>query len=148
MPVQTTRNLINSEILFSDTLQDTDFSLESDGTILVFDNKIGTAATIARVINTSKAFDKQLVRLGKRGDSIVLGFDELVDAEAVYEDWIGPDCEVEATVKQAKDCYYVYMDDRRTSVKHKSIAAAKRYITQLDNQLCDQVKAADNLQED
>ena len=148
MTVQTIRNLLNSEILFNDNLNDSDFAVEEDGTIQVFDRKVGTAAQIARVLNTSKAFDKQVVRLGFRGDSIVLGFDELVNAVAVFEDYIGPDCEVTAEVKQANDGYYVYMDDRRTSVKYKSIAAAKRYITQLDNQLCDQVKAADNLQED
>lgn len=148
MTVQTIRNLLNSEILFNDNLNDSDFAVEEDGTIQVFDRKVGTAAQIARVLNTSKAFDKQVVRLGFRGDSIVLGFDELVDAQAVYEDYIGPDCEVTAEVKQAKDGYYVYMDNRRTTIKHKSIAAAKRYITQLDNQLCDQEKAADTLDTD
>jgi hypothetical protein len=148
MTIQKINEILNNEILINDNLSDIDYAVEEDGTIQVFDRKVGTAAQIARVLNTSKAFDKQVVRLGWKGDSIILGFDELVDAEAVYEDYIGPDCEVTAEVKQAKDGYYVYMDNRRTNVKHKSIAAAKRYITQLDNQLCDQVTAADTLDTD
>lgn len=113
-----------------------------DDMVYVPDNNIRAAGMITNKLNNSKLFDRQLVKLGKRGDSIILGFDTMADAESVHADVIGPDYTTAIEVKRDTDnrCL-LYVDGHRYTRTFPSLAATKRYIEQLDQQLSHQPEA-------
>ena len=116
-----------------------------DGHVYVHDNNIRAAGMITHKLNNSKLFDTQLVKLGKRGDAIILGFDTMADAESVYADEIGPDCSTDVEIKRdANNRCLLYVDGHRYTRTFPSLAAAKRYIDQLDQQLNHQPEVEDD----
>lgn len=127
---------LNDTFAFTD-YEDT-FRIE-DQHVLVHDNNIRAAGMIAHKLNNSKLFDKQLVKLGKRGDCIIMGFDTMADAESVYANTIGPDGTTEVEVKRdTNNQCLLYVDGHRYTRTFPSLAAVKRYIDQLDKQLSHQ----------
>ena len=110
-----------------------------DDTVCVPDNNIRAAGMITNKLNNSKLFDTQLVKLGKRGDVIILGFDTMADAASVHADVIGPDYTTAVEIKRDADnrCL-LYVDGHRYTRTFPSLAAAKRFIEQLDQQLSHQ----------
>ena len=107
----------------------------ADDQVFVSDNNIRAAGMITHKLNNSKLFDTQLVKLGKRGDCIMLGFDTMADAESVYTDEIGPEATEVEVKRDANNRCLLYVDGHRYTRTFPSLAAAKRYIEQLDQQL-------------
>jgi hypothetical protein len=89
-----------------------------------------------RKVNTSGIFAKKLVKIGRSGDSILLGFDTLSDAESIYSDDIGPDNATRIQVKKdTAGKFVIYVDDRRSARPLKSMTAVKKFIRTLDQEL-------------
>lgn len=110
-----------------------DYWIEEDGTIQVNNNDARLAANILRTVNNSGLLETKLVKLGQRGDSILLGFDTLNDAEANYTTNIGYNNETLAEVKKdnaGKFC--VYLDKKRATRMFSKMAGAKAYLKTLD----------------
>ena len=111
-----------------------DFWVDERGYIQV-DNTY-TAGIILRRANTSGQFNQTLVRLGQRGDSMLLGFDTLVDADAIYSTKIGLNCDILAEIKEdlgGKFC--VYLDHKRSARMFNKLAGAKKFVKSLDKDL-------------
>lgn len=129
-------------IFLSDTFAFTDYEDAfhvDDDQVLVHDNNIRAAGMITNKLNNSKLFDTQLVKLGKRGDTIILGFDSMADAESIHADVIGPEfTAVEVKRDSDKRCL-LYVDHHRYARTFASLAAARRYIDQLEQQLTNQL---------
>ena len=129
MLAQQLQSLIDLELVYSDTINfNCNFSVNKDNTIEVFDNDVRAAALILKCVNSSKQFDRQMIKLGKYGDTVVLGFDELADEACVYSEQIGVNNKVLVELRKNKCGVYMYTDGRRNSAKFASIAAAKRHI--------------------
>jgi hypothetical protein len=113
-----------------------DFFVDDHGMIQVTENNVKTAALIMRKVNTSGIFPKKLVKIGRSGDSILLGFDTLSDAESVYSDNVGPNNETNIQVKKDTDGKFViYVNQRRSARPLKSMTAVKKFIRTLDQEL-------------
>ena len=110
-----------------------DFSIDHDGIIQVADNDVKTAALLMRKANSSGQFPQNLVKVGQRGDSILLGFDTLATADAVYMDQIGFKGDVRAEVKSdIAGKFYVYFDGKRVTKQFAKLTAAKSFIKKMD----------------
>ena len=113
-----------------------DFIIDEQGIIQVFNNNVLTAGKILRKTNTSGTFDVNLVKVGQRGDNILLGFDTLSNADPVFKLHIGYQKGVLAEVKAdnaGKFC--VYLDKKRSARMFNKLASAKTFIKRLDKDL-------------
>lgn len=113
-----------------------DYWIDPDGSVQVAGNNILLAATILRKVNASGVFSTRLVKIGNKGDSIILGFDDLLDVPALYTTYIGYKGDTLAEVKkdsQGKHC--VYLNKKRNSRLFKKLASAKTWLKRLDKEL-------------
>ena len=110
-----------------------DFWVDEEGYIQVQD--IRTAALLMREANTSGLFDQSLVKVGQKGDSILLGFDILSDIPPVYTAKIGYLKAVTAEVKTDGKNFSVYLDGKRLTRAFNKLASTKTYIKRLDKEL-------------
>lgn len=111
-----------------------DFWVDENGYIQVQSHRI--AGLIMRKANTSGVFVQNLVKIGQRGDSILLGFDTLLDTEPVYSARIGFKGDASAEVKKdlnGKFC--VYVNGKRQARLFNKLTSAKQTIKKLDKDL-------------
>lgn len=113
-----------------------DYWIDDDGAIQVAENNIVLAANILRRVNNSELFDVKLVKIGQRGDSILLGFDTLLDSDPVYTVKIGFQGDTLAEVKRTQDNRFcVYLNKKRATRMFKKLVSAKTYLKQLDKDM-------------
>ena len=113
-----------------------DFCIDEEGYIQVSDNNVRTAALIMRKANTSGVFDVNLVKVGHRGDTILLGFDNLSTTDPVFTNQIGYQHSVLAEVKVGSDGKFcIYLDKKRSARVFAKLASAKTFIKRLDKDL-------------
>ena len=110
-----------------------DFWVDEEGLIQVQD--VRTAALIMREANKSGCFEQNLVKVGQRGDSILLGFDMLVSIPPVYTAKIGYLKGVLAEVKTDGKKFSVYLDGKRHTRMFNKLASARAFIRQTDKEL-------------
>lgn len=111
-----------------------DFWVDEQGLIQVQDPR--TAALIMRKANISQQFDNKLVKIAQRGDSIMLGFDTLLDIDPVYSAKIGFKGDTLAEVKQNTDGKFcLYLNQKRHARLFKKLVSAKSFIKKLDKEL-------------
>lgn len=113
-----------------------DYWIDADGTVQVAENNVRLAAMIMRKTNNSGAFDTKLVKLGSKGDSILLGFDTMADIAPVYTAKIGFKRDTFAEVKKdlaGKFC--VYLNQKRAARMFNKLSSAKVYLKKLDVEL-------------
>lgn len=113
-----------------------DYWIDEDGTIQIAENNAILAGTILRKANNSGQFDTKLVKIGQRGDSIILGFDTLLDADPVYVTDIGYMRDTHAEVKKdtaGKFC--LYLNKKRATRMFTKLTAAKTFLKKLDKEL-------------
>jgi len=113
-----------------------DYWIDEDGTIQVAENNAILAGTILRKANNSGQFAVKLVKIGQRGDSIILGFDTLLDADPVYTTNIGYMRDTLAEVKKdtaGKFC--LYLSKKRATRMFTKLTAAKTFLKKLDKDL-------------
>ena len=111
-----------------------DFWVDEQGYIQTPD--VRTAALIMRTANTSGEFQQNLVKVGQKGDAILLGFDTLLDADAVFTAKIGLQKDILAEVKRDdRDKFCVYLNKKRSARMFNKLASAKRFIKSLDKDL-------------
>jgi hypothetical protein len=111
-----------------------DFWVDEDGYIQAQD--VRTAALLMREANTSGQFTQNLVKVGQKGDSILLGFDTLLDVDAVFKTKIGPNNDILAEVKRDDNSKFcVYLNKKRSARMFTKLASAKRFINSLDKDL-------------
>ena len=123
-----------------------DFYIDDDGVIQITDNNTKLAAIITRRVNQSGKFNQKLVKIGQKGDCILLDFDHLTDANPIHVDNIGFDRKTLAEIKQDdQGICYVYMNGRRYNKTFKSLAVAKSFINKTDKIL---KQTADSLMND
>lgn len=118
-----------------------DYWIDDDDTIQVAENNVVLAATILRKTNNSGKFTTKLVKIGQRGDSILLGFDTLLDVDPVYAANIGFKGDTLAEVKKdlaGKFC--LYLNKKRATRMFTKLASAKSFLKKLDRELQDNVK--------
>lgn len=111
-----------------------DFWVDEEGYIQVQD--VRTAALIMRKANISDMFDEKLVKVGQRGDNILLGFDTLLNAEPVYVTRIGYKRDTLAEVKKddgGKFC--LYLNKKRATRMFKKLTSVKLFLKKLDKEL-------------
>ena len=113
-----------------------DFWIDPDGTIQIAENNVKIAALLMRKVNTSGLFDVNLVKMGQRGDSILLGFDTLLDADPVYSAKIGFKSDTLAEIKRdINDKFCVYVNGKRLARMFAKLTQAKQMIKKLDKDL-------------
>lgn len=118
-----------------------DFWVDEDGYIQAQD--VRTAALIMRQANTSGVFEQNLVKVGQKGDSILLGFDTLLHAEPVFKTKIGMKKDILAEVKRDEnDKFCVYLNRKRSARMFNKLTSAKRFIKSLDKDLQEAVKVS------
>lgn len=111
-----------------------DFWVDEEGYIQAQD--VRTAALLMREANTSGVFKQNLVKVGQKGDSILLGFDNLLDSDAVYKTKIGPNNDILAEVKRDdNDKFCVYLNRKRSARMFTKLTSAKRFVKSLDKDL-------------
>lgn len=118
-----------------------DFWVDENGYIQTQD--VRTAALIMRTANNSGEFEQNLVKVSQKGDSVLLGFDTLLDAEPVYKTKIGLSKDISVEVKRdelGKFC--VYMNGKRLARMFNKLASAKRFIKATDKDLQETVKVS------
>jgi len=132
----------NSQLLdiisdpFNGPFEGEDFCIDEQGYIQVINNNIRIAATIMRKANTSGLFNINLVKVGHRGDSILLGFDTVASTQPVFVNKIGYQNAVVAEVKVSDDGKFcIYLDKKRSSKTFAKLASAKTFIKRLDKDL-------------
>lgn len=111
-----------------------DFWVDERGFIQAKDTR--TAAMIMRKTNLSEMFDDKLVKIGQKGDCILLGFDTLLNAEPVYVAHIGFKRDTLAEVKKDQDDKFcLYLNKKRATRMFKKLSSAKTFIKKLDKEL-------------
>ncbi len=114
-----------------------DFWVDEQGHIQVQNNR--TAALIMRKANISNLFENKLVKVGQRGDSILLGFDTLLDAAPVYSARIGYKGDTLAEVKKdANGMFCLYLNKKRATRMFKKLTSTKTFLKKLDKELQNQ----------
>jgi hypothetical protein len=89
-----------------------------------------------RKVNTSGNFTQNLVKIGQRGDSILLGFDTLLDVDPVYSAKIGFKGDTVAEIKRdINDKFCVYVNGKRLAKMFAKLTQAKQMIKKLDKDL-------------
>lgn len=132
--IQAVVDLVNDPI--NGPFEGEDFSVDDDGNIQVSDNNVHLAATIMRKANNSGLFETRVVKLGQKGDSILIGFDTLGEATAVYTVKIGWQGSVLAEVKKdmnGKCC--VYFNNKRVTRMFNKLTTAKNFIKEQNKEL-------------
>jgi hypothetical protein len=113
-----------------------DFCVDEQGYIQVYGSNPKIAAMIMRKANTSGMFDVNLVKVGQRGDTILLGFDNVSGTVPVFTNQIGYQKGVLAEVKVGEDGKFcIYLDKRRSARTFAKLAGAKTFIKRLDKDL-------------
>ena len=113
-----------------------DFCVDEQGYIQVYDSDPKTAALIMRKANTSGLFPVNLVKVAHKGDSIILGFDNIAGTEPVFANQIGYQKAVLAEVKVGEDGKFcIYLDKRRSARTFTKLASAKTFVKRLDKDL-------------
>jgi hypothetical protein len=113
-----------------------DFCIDEQGYIQVYDNDPKVAAMIMRKANTSGLFDVNLVKVSHKGDTIILGFDNVSSTQPVFVNQIGYQKAVLAEVKVSEDGKFcIYLDKRRSARTFAKLAAAKTFVKRLDKDL-------------
>jgi hypothetical protein len=113
-----------------------DFCIDEQGYIQVYDNNPKMAAMIMRKANTSGLFDVDLVKVAHKGDSIILGFDNVAGTSPVFVNQIGYQKSVLAEVKVGADGKFcIYLDKRRSARTFAKLASAKTFVKRLDRDL-------------
>lgn len=111
-----------------------DFWVDENGYIQTMD--VRTAALIMRTANNSGVFEQNLVRVGQKGDSILLGFDELLNVDPVYAKRIGFKGDTLAEVKVTEDKKFcLYLNKKRAARVFKKLSTVKSFIKKLDSEL-------------
>lgn len=113
-----------------------DYWIDEGGTIQVAENNVVLAAKILRLVNASGEFPDKLVKTGSKGDSIILGFDNLIDAPVVFTSKIGYKGDTLAEVKvdeTGKHC--VYLNKKRNARMFKKLGSVKVWLKRLDAEL-------------
>lgn len=111
-----------------------DFWVDEEGYIHV--ENIRTAALIMREANTSGVFKQNLVKVGQKGDSILLGFDTLLNAAPVYTAKIGYQKSILAEVKKTDEGKFcVYLDKKRSTRLFNKLTSSKTFLKRLDKEL-------------
>lgn len=111
-----------------------DFWVDEQGLIQTHD--VRTAALLMRKANTSGEFDQNLVKIGQKGDSIILGFDTVVGTDPVFASQIGYQKSMLAEVKIDSDGKFcVYLDGKRSARMFAKLASAKTFVKRLDKDL-------------
>ena len=110
------------------------FWVDEEGYIQVQD--VRTAALIMREANTSGVFTQNLVKVGQKGDSILLGFDTLLSVDPKFKTDIGLRKDILAEVKQDENGKFcVYLNRKRSARMFAKLANAKKFIQTLDKDL-------------
>ena len=113
-----------------------DFCVDEQGYIQVYGSNPKIAAMIMRKANTSGMFDLNLVKVGQRGDTILLGFDNVSGTAPVFTNQIGYQKGVLAEVKVGADGKFcIYLDNRRSARMFAKLVGAKTFIKRLDKDL-------------
>lgn len=113
-----------------------DFCVDEQGYIQVYNNDPKVAAMIMRKANTSGLFAQNLVKIAHKGDSIILGFDNVSSTEPVFANQIGYQKSVLAEVKVGIDGKFcIYLDKKRSSRIFNKLMSAKTFIKRLDKDL-------------
>jgi hypothetical protein len=113
-----------------------DFCVDEQGYIQVYNNDPKVAAMIMRKANTSGLFTQNLVKIAHKGDSIILGFDNVSSTEPVFANQIGYQKSVLAEVKVGIDGKFcIYLDKKRSSRIFNKLMSAKTFIKRLDKDL-------------
>lgn len=113
-----------------------DFCIDEQGYIQIYDANPKVAAMIMRKANSSGLFAQNLVKIAHKGDSIILGFDNLSVAEPVFANQIGYQKSVLAEVKVSSDGKFcIYLDKKRSSRIFNKLVSAKSFIKKLDKDL-------------
>lgn len=111
-----------------------DFWVDERGFIQVQDTRV--AALIMRKANSSNLFNSKLVKIGQKGDSLLLGFDTLLDIDPVFTTNIGYKKDALVEVKQDQDgMFCLYVNKKRATRMFKKLASAKTFIKKLDREL-------------
>ena len=119
---------------FNGPYEGEDFCIDEHGHIQVQEPR--TAALIMRKANSSQMFDQNLVKIGNKGGSIILGFDDLFSADPVFVSQIGYQKSVLAEVKaDANGKFCIYLDGKRSARMFAKLASAKTFIKRLDRDL-------------
>ena len=113
-----------------------DFCVDEEGYIQIYDNNPRVAALIMRKANTSGLFDVNLVKVGQKGDSILLGFDTVVGTDPVFTNHIGYQKAMLVEVKVGTDGKFcIYLDKKRNARTFNKLSSAKSFIKRLDKDL-------------
>jgi hypothetical protein len=108
-----------------------DFWVDEQGYIQTQD--VLTAAMIMRTANNSGEFVQNLVKIGQRGDSILLGFDTLAEADADHTAHIGFKGDVLAEIKSdIGGKFYVYFNGKRVTRQFAKLSQAKAFVKKMD----------------
>lgn len=121
---------------FNGPFEGEDFCIDEQGYIQVYGSDPKIAAMIMRKANTSGMFNIKLVKIGQRGDTILLGFDNVSTTEPVFKNQIGYQQGVLAEVKVGEDGKFcVYLDKKRSARTFNKLASAKTFVKRLDKDL-------------
>ena len=112
-----------------------DFWVDEDGYIQVPTETPLVAGKILSRANNSGVFDKKLVKLSTKGDSILLGFDTLVDVAPVHTARIGYKDDTMAEIKQDVKKFYVYLNGKRSNRTFTTLSKARAFVRKLDKEL-------------
>lgn len=111
-----------------------DFWVDEHGLIQVADNRM--AGLIMRKANNSGVFEQKLVKMGQKGDVLLLGFDTLLDTDPMYSARIGFKGDATAEVKQdANGKFCLYINGKRQARLFNKLSSAKQTIKKLDKDL-------------
>lgn len=111
-----------------------DFWIDEQGYIQTHD--VRTAALLMRKANSSGEFEQNLVKIAQKGDSIILGFDTVVDTDPVFVSQIGYQKSVLAEVKvDTNGKFCIYLDGKRSARMFAKLASAKTFVKRLDRDL-------------
>ena len=111
-----------------------DFWVDENGYIQTMD--VRTAALIMRTANNSGVFEQNLVRVSQKGDSILLGFDDLANSEPVYTANIGYKRDTLAEVKKdSMGKFCLYLNKKRSARLYNKLSTVKSFLKKLDKEL-------------
>lgn len=122
-----------------------DFWIDEDGLIQVPSETPAVAGKILRLANSSGAFDKKLVKFGIKGDSILLGFDNLLDTAPIYKSNIGYKRDSVAEIKQDDSKFYVYLNGKRSTRQFATVSKARAFIRKLDKEMKSDAEEPENI---
>lgn len=121
---------------FNGPFEGEDYWIDDTGIIQVAENNVRLAAIIMRKANLSGEFDKKLVKIGAQGDSILLGFDSLVDADPVYTAKIGFKGDILAEVKEDQSGKFcLYINGKRGIRMFAKLSSVKSALKKLDREM-------------